>query len=1148
MKTKLQPRCSMLGAILAAFTQLSTLNPQPASAQSPLPDSFNPGANARVLSLVVQADGRILVGGAFTTLGGQTRNYIGRLDANGILDSGFNPGANNWVLSLAAQVDGKILVGGSFGTLAGQTRVGSGRLSADGILDSGFNAGVIWASYIGLSHTVQADGKILMAGEFNSLAGQPRNYIGRLNADGTLDNGFNPGANASPWSLAVQADGRILVIGEFTTLVGQPRNYIGRLNENGTLDSGFNPGANARVLSLAVQADGKVLVGGSFTTLAGQPRNYIGRLNADGTLDSGFNPGANGEVWSFAVQADGEILVGGGFTALSGQTRNRIARLNADGTLDSGFNPGANNWVGLLALQTDGKILVGGLFTTLGGQTRNYIGRLNNTGPATQSLAFDGSTITWLRGGTSPEAWRTTFDVSTDGFTWTGLGAGTRREGGWQLAVASSPPRGVIRARGCVTGGRNNGSGWFVESQLPFTNAPTIVEDPRSVTSVSGTTATFTVNATGRAPLAYQWRKDGAALADGDGVSGTRSKVLTLANVQWPDAGQFTVVVTNVAGTATSRVASLTVLIPPQILTPPQSQAVVVGEDVIFSVTVTGTTPLYGQWRKNGVNIPGANMAALTFTVRASDAGRYSVVVWNAGGWVESAGADLVVLADPANGNPHVPLSFSSLPPRQAGKDSLVLVTHGWSPPWEPFPVDVPWLNDFAGSISNYVGSNAPTNWQVVGYKWLANSFTLLPDEAAGHGAEEGKNLGLDIVMQGWSHVHLIGNSAGAALIQAATDMIKAFPSSSIVVHETFLDPYLQVGYPGRSEYGAKADWADCYFAHDYLSDGLVNVHPSLTEGRLANAYNVNVTQLDPLAGFVPDLNFPWFEIISRHDWPHEFYSNTVAGSQPGAEGLGFPLSKEGGGWANRGSYHRGDPPRVLGNLAMVVQNEISAVVNEPLQPGQLAWQASLSGVVQFVKNRIRLLTGIRVGPAPKGPEPDGGGGGLPVWVSFAVPVTNQVNFVTFEAQFDSTNGAVGLLAVYWGTNLIGTVDERVVVPGQQRYSFGLPEVAPSGLYLLGFRLDPHSDVPSSVNVTNIATGFSGVAAPIQLQIARGATNSNPTITLTATPGFYYQLQTSPDLVIWTPLASVLNTNGTAQIIDTTTNSLQQRFYRALMP
>jgi len=63
---------------------------------------------------------------------------------------------------------------------------------------------------------------------------------------------------------------------------------------------------------------------------------------------------------------------------------------------------------------------------------------------------------------------------STDGLTWTNLGAGTRRAGGWELAVASSPLSGVIRARGCVTGGRNNGSGWFVETQLPYPNPPTI--------------------------------------------------------------------------------------------------------------------------------------------------------------------------------------------------------------------------------------------------------------------------------------------------------------------------------------------------------------------------------------------------------------------------------------------------------------------------------------------------------------------------------------------------------------------------------------------------------------------------------------------------------------------------------------------------
>jgi hypothetical protein len=226
------------------------------------------------------------------------------------------------------------------------------------------------------------------------------------------------------------------------------------------------------------------------------------------------------------------------------------------------------------------------------------------------------------------------------------------------------------------------------------------------------------------------------------------------------------------------------------------------------------------QWRKNGVNIAGATSATLTMkSVRTSDLGRYSVVVWNAAGLVVSAGAELVVLADPANGNPPGLLTYSSLPAKEGGKDSLVLVTHGWSIDYK-VAVDAPrqvvqprhvrrW--DIAQQRSHALG-----NWQVVAYKWLRNSFTPLPDSAAKNGAQEGANVGLDIVNQKWSHVHLIGNSAGAALIQAAADMIKAL-NGTIVVHETFLDPYLQIGYPGRSAYGAKADWAESYFAHDFL-------------------------------------------------------------------------------------------------------------------------------------------------------------------------------------------------------------------------------------------------------------------------------------------------------------------------------------------
>jgi uncharacterized delta-60 repeat protein len=232
------------------------------------------------------------------------------------------------------------------------------------------------------------------------------------------------------------------------------------------------------VYALAVQADGKILVGGYFTAVGGQPRTNLARLNVDGTLDTGFNPGMGGDfggcywcyshVLSLALQADGKILVGGFFTAVGGQPRTNVARLNVNGALDGTFDSGTDGEVSALAVQSDGKILAGGLFSTLGGQARASLGRLNNTEPATQSLTSDGSTVTWLRGGTSPEVWRTTFDYSTNGTDWLSAGAGTRISGGWQRASLPALPTCTIRARGFVTGGYDNASSWFVESTTQF--------------------------------------------------------------------------------------------------------------------------------------------------------------------------------------------------------------------------------------------------------------------------------------------------------------------------------------------------------------------------------------------------------------------------------------------------------------------------------------------------------------------------------------------------------------------------------------------------------------------------------------------------------------------------------------------------------
>src|SRR5207245_836777 len=187
-------------------------------------DGFDPNANGTVYVVVVQPDGKILIGGDFTTLspnGGiaVTRNRIARLNPDGTLDA-FNPNANSTVLSIAVQADGNIFAGGCFMTIGGQTR----------------------------------------------------NNITRLDTTTGLADSFNPNANNSVDAIAVQADGKILAGGDFLNIGGQTRSRIARLDATTGLADSFDPNANGRVNSIAVQADGKILAGGVFTNIGGQVR------------------------------------------------------------------------------------------------------------------------------------------------------------------------------------------------------------------------------------------------------------------------------------------------------------------------------------------------------------------------------------------------------------------------------------------------------------------------------------------------------------------------------------------------------------------------------------------------------------------------------------------------------------------------------------------------------------------------------------------------------------------------------------------------------------------------------------------------------------------------------------------------------------
>ena len=268
-------------------------------------------------------------------------------------------------------------------------------------------------------------------------------------------------------SIAVQADGKILAGGDFTSIGGQTRNRIARLDATTGLADSFDPNANDAVYSIAVQADGKILAGGDFTSIGGQTRNRIARLDATTGLADSFNPNANGVVFSIAVQADGKILAGGIFTAASADRR---------ATASPGSMP-RPAWlirstrtrtvtVYSIAVQADGKILAGGAFTSIGGQTRSRFARLSNDTAALQNLAVTQTTITWTRGGSSPQFTRVTFESSTDNVNYTPLGNGTAAGSNWTLTGLSLPTGQniYIRARGYYRSGYFNGSESITES------------------------------------------------------------------------------------------------------------------------------------------------------------------------------------------------------------------------------------------------------------------------------------------------------------------------------------------------------------------------------------------------------------------------------------------------------------------------------------------------------------------------------------------------------------------------------------------------------------------------------------------------------------------------------------------------------------
>ncbi|SDF88330.1 T9SS type A sorting domain-containing protein [Epilithonimonas hungarica] len=307
-----------------------------------LDSGFNPvsGSNQQIHISTVQPDGKILIGGYFDTYNGVSRNRIARLDVDGSLDTSFNPGngANDIINNIVLLPDGKILIGGYFTSYNGISRNRIARLNADGSLDSNFN----YSS--GANNNIhdlilQPDGKILIVGDFMTFNDISMRYIARLNSDGTLDTSFTGNASNTITSILLQKDGKILIAGYFTTYNGVARNRVARLTSNGALDTEFDPGdgANGTIYSMASQSDGKILIGGDFTTYNNNTAIRLARLNSNGSIDNSFNvgTGTNSNILDIVLQSDNKILVGGAFSIYNSITKKSLIRLNNEPILST---------------------------------------------------------------------------------------------------------------------------------------------------------------------------------------------------------------------------------------------------------------------------------------------------------------------------------------------------------------------------------------------------------------------------------------------------------------------------------------------------------------------------------------------------------------------------------------------------------------------------------------------------------------------------------------------------------------------------------------------------------------------------------------------------------------------------------------------
>jgi uncharacterized delta-60 repeat protein len=653
-------------ALLFLSTFLGEVTLRAQSTNTLIADPFNPGARNTVFALAVQPDGKFLVAGQFTQIGPAPQKYIARLNPDGSLDASFNTNVDDTVFAIALQTDGKILIGGDFEFVNGIRRNSVARLSSTGALDTTFNGGDLDRCR---ALSVQVDGNIL-------VGGIP--YLTRLLPSGAPDSSFNLSSSLSSgqsiYALALQSDGKILAGG---LLVATPSFGLARINSDGSQDTTFAPFFDLPVRTITVQPDQRILVGGDFRTVNGDPNPFLSRLLPSGAPDTtmanliqsvglGNTPeGFFGSVYSIALLPSGGFMAAGPVRFISGQNaRDHLARFSADGALDSTFDAKLNRTVNQVINAPGDRLLVGGEFTTITGVARARIARLVSDVPtATVNVASTGTSIP--EGDTSftldinlssPLSVPFTVALSITGSATAGKDyirpeSTIRFEPGEVTRTITFPLIDdiLIEPDETVVITLAEPPDPAVTRTTPFAAvftlksdevAAQIISDPVSQIAATGTSVSFSSNASGTPSPTIEWRRNGTRIA------GATSTALTLPSVTLSDAGSYSMKATVSNTSDLSQAASLTV-VDQAPLTQPGATSATATLRVFFA---SSERPTF-KWFRNGVavtdvanKISGSLSSSLVIrNLALTDSDKYTCEVTTSAGSLDGAEISLVV-------------------------------------------------------------------------------------------------------------------------------------------------------------------------------------------------------------------------------------------------------------------------------------------------------------------------------------------------------------------------------------------------------------------------------------------------------------------------------------------------------------------------